>query len=60
MIPRAMPVVVQLLAGSPLLDKSRMMTQTKRDTLASRLVVGVAIKTLFPKINQMLWNLKER
>jgi hypothetical protein len=33
MILRAMPAVALLLAGSPLPDRSKVMTQTKRDTL---------------------------
>jgi len=48
MIPRAMPAVVQLLAGSPLLDRSRVMAQTKRVALASRLVFGGGSKDPVP------------
>jgi hypothetical protein len=33
MILRAMPAVAYLLAGLPMPDRSKMMTQTKRDTL---------------------------
>jgi hypothetical protein len=39
MILRAKPAVAELLAGSPKPDRSTVMTQTKRDTLSSRLGV---------------------
>jgi hypothetical protein len=45
-IPRAMPAVALLLVGPPLPDRSKVMTQTKRDTLV--LQVGSYAKGQFP------------
>jgi hypothetical protein len=46
MIPRAMPAVALILVEPPLLDRSKVMTQTKRDTLV--LQVGGYAKGQLP------------
>jgi hypothetical protein len=46
MVLTAMLAVVQLLAGSPMPDRSKVMIQTKRDTWSSRLGgLGVGLTT---------------
>jgi hypothetical protein len=41
-----MPAVALLLVGSPLPDRSKVMTQTKRDTLVPRLGVELKVNYL--------------
>jgi len=67
MILITMLAVVQLLAGSPMPDRSKMMIQTKRDTWSSRLWVGCGVnntkiftkhtkkKRKEPNAHQELW-----
>jgi hypothetical protein len=45
---RAMPAVALLLVGPPLLDRSKVMTQTKRDTLVLHVGVGLKVNYLIP------------
>jgi len=59
MILRAKPAVAQLLAGSPKPDRSKVMTQTKRDTLVLQVGVGCGSDNPTPEKNLRSGNLRD-